>query len=391
MTAPTNETPSDGTLTQDDLAAALSHFWHPVCRTDEVADDRPLAVRLLDRELAVARLGDGSWSVLDDRCLHRSARLSVGEVDGCEVRCAYHGWTWGADGRCTSIPSMPDRPIPERARIGSHAVQERYGLVWVNLSVDASSGPEASPVPLPRWSATDEPTQHALAGEPYVWPVGAPRRVENFFDLAHFAWVHDGSLGSRERPVPPLPEIHRHGHELRFRYDMPDFEPDDSAMYGASRYRVSMPCTVEIDFLLASGARRILWMTASPLSATECRSFWFMSRDDDLDGDDPDRTDAEHMAFQQQVLDEDAPVVSSQTPASFPLDPSEELSVHTDLVSNVYRRWMRELVRAYVDDGADAMFAAASLIEDATTAASDSSSHEPRTPSRAMSTMSAGE
>ena len=40
-------------------------------------------------------------------------------------------------------------------------------------------------------------------GEPYTWPTGAARRVENFVDLAHFAWVHDGTLGNRGQPVPP--------------------------------------------------------------------------------------------------------------------------------------------------------------------------------------------
>ena len=59
--------------------------------------------------------------------------------------------------------------------------------------------------------------------------------------------------------------------ELRFTYDPPkDFEASSAAMYGWSRYRMPIPCTVSLEFALAprsdvEGARRVLWMTASPI------------------------------------------------------------------------------------------------------------------------------
>jgi phenylpropionate dioxygenase-like ring-hydroxylating dioxygenase large terminal subunit len=374
---------------QGELSETLEHFWHPVCSLAELdvsADGptSPIAVRLLGRDLAIARLADGAIAALDDRCLHRSTRLSIGTVDGCAVRCAYHGWTWGADGRCTSIPSMPDAPIPAKARIGAYDVAERYGLVWVRL---ASSRVPTTGSEVPGCRAWGDESLHVIAGDPYDWPVAAARRVENFVDLAHFAWVHDGSLGRRDEPVPPLPIIERHAGQLRFAYDPPDFDADDTAMYGVSDYRITMPTTVDIEFRLASGARRILWMTASPIDADHCRSFWFMARDDDLgldpDGGDLAELDAGHMAFQARVLAEDEPVVCNQRPGEFPLDPTIELSVRTDAVSIAYRRWMRELVDAYVEGGALSARMSASSAE-----RSESSSHDARTASSAMSTIS---
>ncbi len=387
-------------LQQADLSETLEHFWHPVCSVDELdasADGptSPISVRLLGRDLAIARLADGSLTALDDRCLHRSTRLSIGTVDGCTVRCAYHGWTWAADGRCTSIPSMPGAAIPAKARIGSYTVAERYGLVWVRLASSSVSD-------VPACRAWGDESLHIIAGNPYVWPVAAGRRVENFVDLAHFAWVHDGSLGRRDEPVPPLPLLERHSAQLRFAYDPPEFDADDTAMYGVSDYRITMPTTVDIEFRLASGARRILWMTASPIDADHCRSFWFMARDDDLgEGTDVDLAalDAEHVAFQARVLAEDEPVVCNQHPGEFPLDPTIELSVRTDAVSIGYRRWMRELVEAYVDGGAASLAASTSATDGrAATPArmsassaprSVSSSHDAATASSAMSTMSA--
>ena len=182
-----------------------------------------------------------------------------------------------------------------------------------------------------------------LTGEPYTWPVAAPRRVENFVDLAHFAFVHDGSLGRRDEPVPPIPDVRRVDGELRFDYDPPAYpdERDATAMLAASslphadavqrRHRLHVP----------DGRRRRLWMAASPVDDATCRTFWCIGRTDDLAGDDRD-----HLAFQARVLAEDEPVVCNQVPPEMLLDPGAELSVRTDKVSIEYRRWLRELATA---------------------------------------------
>ncbi|MFN8028278.1 MAG: hypothetical protein U0W40_18520, partial [Acidimicrobiia bacterium] len=160
---------------------------------------------------------------------------------------------------------------------------------------------------------------------------------------SHFAWVHDGTLGDRAQPVPPIPVVRREAAELRFEYDPPDLVPEDEALFGFSEYRMPVPCTVDISFHLASGARRRLWMTASPLDAARCRTFWSVARDDDHDGDD-----AEYLAFQDLVLRQDEPVVCNQDPPEFPLEPLE-VSVRTDRVSIEYRRWLRELAAVAVE------------------------------------------
>ena len=323
--------------TTDPLARAFELFWHPVCTADELhvaaESSRPVGVTLLGKRLVVAEL-DGTLVALDARCPHRSASLACGAVEAGGLRCAYHGWQFDDTGRCIDIPSMPGGPIPARAVVGAYDVQEAYGLVWVRL--DGTAGTE-----LPALPAWGDPGFRMIAGVPYTWPVGAPRRVENFVDLAHFAFVHDGSLGRRDDPVPPIPEVGRLAGELRFRYDPPDMDVEDSAMYGSSQYRMPMPLTVSIEFRLPTGANRFLWMTASPLDMGSCRAFWWHGRDDDLDGDDEP-----YIAFQARVLAEDEPVVCSQDPAPLPLDPTEELSVRTDKVSIEYRRYLRDIADA---------------------------------------------
>jgi len=94
---------------------ALSHYWHPVARSTEVAD-KPFKAKLLDQPLVLWR-SNGRVAAFYDLCIHRGTPLSLGWVDGGELVCGYHGWRYGSDGSCTRIPSLPpDRPIPAKAR-----------------------------------------------------------------------------------------------------------------------------------------------------------------------------------------------------------------------------------------------------------------------------------
>ncbi|MCU1458240.1 MAG: hypothetical protein JWL73_2332, partial [Actinomycetia bacterium] len=256
------------------------------------------------------------------------------------LRCAYHGWRYGSDGRCFDVPAMPDGPIPPRACAQSFDAQVAYDLVWVRI--DPAGGTRIPPNP-----GFGEATMHTVPGTPYTWGVGAARRVENFTDLPHFAWVHDGTLGNRDDPVPQLPAIRREDGELRFEFDPPDMETDPTALFGMSRYRVPLPLTVDIEFELDTGARRRLWMTASPVRDGVSRTFWCVSRDDDPDGDDD-----EHLDFQRIVLEQDEPVVTNQVPPELSLAPGFEVSLRPDRVSIEYRRWLRELAVAAAGDPA---------------------------------------
>ena len=336
---------SPGTMSPDDslestTTARSSTSGIPVCSRAEMerAAPHPLAVRLLGRDLAIADVG-GSVMAAVDRCPHRSTRLSIGSVEDGSIRCAYHGWRYSTTGECVEIPATPAGPLPVGRCLETFEVAVAYDLVWVRFDDRAGTTIPANP-------AWDDTTMRVLMGAPYTWPTSALRRVENFVDLAHFAWVHDGTLGRRDDPVPPIPVVTRVDGELRFHYDPPPMQPEHAALYGHSRYRMPMPGTVDIEFHLESGARRRLWMTVSPIDDRTCRAFWFVSRDDDLDGPDLDATDTEYLAFQQVVLDEDEPVVCGQDPPELILDPGFEISVRTDRVSIEYRRWLREIVDA---------------------------------------------
>jgi phenylpropionate dioxygenase-like ring-hydroxylating dioxygenase large terminal subunit len=66
--------------------------------------------------------------VLTAFCRHLGATCPRGSVVGDEVRCEFHHWQYGGDGRCTRIPA--GGAVPEQARLFSFPVAERWGLIW---------------------------------------------------------------------------------------------------------------------------------------------------------------------------------------------------------------------------------------------------------------------
>ena len=198
-----------GGITESVLWPKLRDYWLPVAFSDEV-DDKPLPVRLLDEPLAVCRLGD-RVAAFQDLCIHRGTPISLGWIKNNEVVCAYHGWSYNADGRCTRIPSIPpEHPIPKKACLTQYQTKERYGIVWVCMS---EKEPRA---PIPDFSPLEDPNFHVLFRDKRHWNCSAARAIENFFDFGHFAWVHDGILGDRNQPIPPEVTLKREDNELHF-------------------------------------------------------------------------------------------------------------------------------------------------------------------------------
>ena len=112
---------------------ALRGCWHPVAFSADLAE-RPVHADLLGEPLVLWRGSAGRPRVMSDLCVHRGTALSLGWVSGEELVCAYHGWRYGADGRCVAIPQLEDPGrVPARARVAAFAAQERYGLIWVAL------------------------------------------------------------------------------------------------------------------------------------------------------------------------------------------------------------------------------------------------------------------
>ena len=145
------------------LTAMLINNWYVACAAAEVTADKPLRVQMLGCHFVLFRDAAGAVACLADTCPHRGAALGDGELVGHEVACPYHGWRFGADGRCTHIPALgPEVAPPKRVRVDRYPTQEKYGWVWAFLGDLPEAQRPRYPGPVPRVRRHGALAPHAL-------------------------------------------------------------------------------------------------------------------------------------------------------------------------------------------------------------------------------------
>lgn len=146
---------------------------------------QPISRNLLGRRLAAFRTGRGQVSVLDARCSHLGADLGQGRVVGAALRCPFHGWEYGADGRCTHIPVSD--AIPPSACQTAYPAIERHGLVFFFNG-------RAPLFPLPFFAGAA--AEDFIPAEPFAAVLRCPWYMvgANAFDVQHFRGAHDRRL-----------------------------------------------------------------------------------------------------------------------------------------------------------------------------------------------------
>lgn len=320
--------------------------WHPVALGATVADT-PVAAQLLGQPLVLWRDTDGAARAWADRCPHRGARLSLGcvrhEGPTAQLECPYHGWRFDGAGQVVVVPALPGFVPPATHRATAYDALERYGLVWVRLAADGDAEP-------PAFAAEHEPRLRKVNCGPYDVATSAPRIVENFLDMAHFGFVHEGWLGDRGHTAladyrvdltatgfiasgcqawQPKSSVHAQGGaDVEYTYEV-------NAPYTAVLSKVPDAASVALaDF------RESIALFICPLTPDTSR-VWFRLAMNDFDS-----PDAKLQAFQHTIFTQDQPVLESQSPKCLPISdaaPVRELHCAADRSAAAYRRYLRDL------------------------------------------------
>ena len=308
----------------------LLNDWHVVAYAPELPEGQPHAVKLLDEDIVLWRVGDRvhAWR---DLCVHRGTRLSLGSVQGETLVCAYHGWTYNGEGRCVRFPAHPTQTPPAKAQATVYQAQVKYDWVWVCLGQ-----PERDVPSFPEW---DDVSFRKVHCGPYSYKASGPRAIENFLDVTHFPFVHTGLLGD-----PNYPEVNDYQVEITpegvIARDITVWQPDpDGSGQGANvtyTYKVLRPLTAY--FVKSSaGPRFAMYFTVTPVSPEVSIAWTYVGLDYG------DQTDEEIRAFEDKITWQDIPVVESQRPELLPLDLQAELHLRSDRTAVAYRTWLRQL------------------------------------------------
>jgi nitrite reductase/ring-hydroxylating ferredoxin subunit len=318
--------------TSEEVSLALRHCWQPVARVQDLASG-PQRVVLLGEALAVFLTESGKPAVVADRCAHRGASLSMGKVAGDSVQCPYHGWEWGETGACTRIPSLPDQSqIPARARIPAFPAREHWGLVWTVLEEPLGE--------LPTMPWFDEEEWEWGHGTPFELPVSMGIMIENFRDVAHFAFVHQATLGAMPEVIEPLhPE--RDEFRVTLRRKMLAGDGADQ-IWGSLRelHTHAIAPNFTSGQILSVKGERCLLHAARAISATESAHYWIAGITEDYDEYSVEET----IEFEQRLYSEDCAIISAVEPRELSLDPDAEANTLADRFTLSYRQAFSDYV-----------------------------------------------
>lgn len=169
-------------------ASLLPQFWYIVAESTEITENQVLSRQILDEWLACYRDAQGQAIIAQDRCVHRCARLSCGNVKQGRLTCGYHGWVYGESGYVESIPSEKENKAVSGRQLRAKTYQciEQDGYVYICLA--------------PGNKTPEKPRSLAYLGINLKGQVRLQNRfqnslancVENYIDVPHTAYVHHG-------------------------------------------------------------------------------------------------------------------------------------------------------------------------------------------------------
>lgn len=308
----------------------ITQYWHPVATSEDITGE-PQRVTLLGRHLAVYRDEQGVIA-LNDVCIHRGAALSKGWVEGGQLVCPFHGWSYDRGGACMRIPALPkDAAIPRAARVPSFHTAEKYGIVWVAL--------EEPVAPIPSYPTGEDtnPEYQRFFVATLDWNTSAGRAVENSVDISHFPYVHPHILGDPEHPEVPQYDVHEYAEGVWYRTHREGYVPEGQQRPGGfTEYRHAFPFSMFLTNANEDGRISCIGVFYSPTGPKVTRSFRVIYRNFQPTLERQD----EVMAI-MSVLDQDRDVLETIRPEEIPTSLRDELHIKVpDAASIAFRRWI---------------------------------------------------
>jgi len=166
----------------------MRNMWYVAAWSTELAAAKPIGRTVIGEPVVLYRKTDSTVAAMEDRCPHRHAPLSLGRVQGDDIKCMYHGLVLGADGACKHIPGADI--VPPNAHVRTFPVVERSSWIWVWLGDPAKADPTQVPFAfgldnldwVMRESALDYEANYELIND-------------NLCDLSHLDYTHETTLG----------------------------------------------------------------------------------------------------------------------------------------------------------------------------------------------------
>lgn len=161
--------------------------WFAIADSDELGVGAVKPLRYFGKDLVLFRTESGEATLLDAFCPHLGAHLGHGgKVEGESIRCPFHAWEIGKDGKCTKIPYATK--VPPRASVNTWQVEEKNGVILTWFDPEGQSPGEWRIPELPNYlDASKWTAPYKVA---FTARMHCQEFRENIVDNPHFVHVH---------------------------------------------------------------------------------------------------------------------------------------------------------------------------------------------------------
>jgi 3-ketosteroid 9alpha-monooxygenase subunit A len=289
---------------------AYPEGWFQVAYSADVARGQVVRLHYFGRELVLFRTESGAIQVLDAYCAHLGAHLGVGgKVIGEHLRCPFHAWEYGADGRCKKIPYSPQ--IPQAAAVATWPTKENSGLVLVWHSSVGNP---------PLWDAPELPEYGDPAWEGYIrydWTINtsAQEICENAVDISHIPAVHGGNRPEEEIRavnfgIPPFTvNFERHIFDCDFSID-----PKSDTYHRARYYGLGLSISRS-----AGRGAKLFWTSRTPVEPDKIEVRYSMLTASSAPGDPTGAISRAAARFTAEEFVKDVPIWNNKIYRPTPL------------------------------------------------------------------------
>jgi phenylpropionate dioxygenase-like ring-hydroxylating dioxygenase large terminal subunit len=195
----------------------LRNGWYSAIWSRELKE-KPVGKTFLNEKVVLFRNDRGEVGALEDRCCHRAAPLSLGEISGATLACGYHGLQFDVNGKCVHVPGQAD--VPSGAKVRSYPVHEKSNVVWIWMGeaakADTTKIPDMPWLSDPKW-ATTPGNLHVKSNYQFI--------IDNLLDLTHVSYVHKKTLAGDPREATTPTKTERLNDGVRVGRWMIDFVP----------------------------------------------------------------------------------------------------------------------------------------------------------------------
>ena len=162
----------------------MRRYWQPAALVEELAGNRPIKpLRLFGEDLVIFKDGKGRYGLVGRHCPHRGTDLAFGRLESDGLRCAFHGWKFGVDGKCLETPAEPDdSKLCARLQHKAYPVVEKSGILFAYM------GPGEPPA-FPEFDCFVAPDTHTFAFKGLI-DCNWLQSLEVGIDPVHTSFLH---------------------------------------------------------------------------------------------------------------------------------------------------------------------------------------------------------